>query len=214
MATPVTQETTLRDALAVYFDENGFGADGGYTSSWVDFKLGPIPFPFPNTAARKRAVRYHDLHHVVTGYRTDFFGELEISAWEIGSGCRDFVAAWQLNLSGLAGGVFFRPRRTFEAFVRGRESENFYGRVYDEALLQTTVSRAKEDLRVNVPVRAATLLDAVLFALAASVGLVLGLTFFALFLPIALVALPVLRFLARKSRRRSYETSRTHSAAT
>ena len=50
--------------------------------------------PFPNTPSRKRAVRYHDLHHALTGYATDLTGEFEISAWEIGSGCADHVAAW------------------------------------------------------------------------------------------------------------------------
>src|SRR5688572_7376869 len=92
---------SMSDARAAYFKANGFGADGGYSDAWVDFKLGPVPFPFPNTKARVRAVRYHDLHHVLTGYGTDILGEFEISAWEIGAGCKDFVAAWQLNLGGM-----------------------------------------------------------------------------------------------------------------
>jgi hypothetical protein len=205
-------DRTLREALTDYFEQNGFGADGGYSSSWVDFKLGPVPFPFPNTAARKRAVRYHDLHHVVTGYRTDFMGELEISAWEIGSGCRDFVAAWQLNLSGLAGGVLFRPWRTFHAFLRGRHSRNFYGRKYDDALLRTTVARAKEELSVDGPLAGATLLDSLLFAFAAVAGLLLGTVFFVIMIPVAVVAFPVLYVAARRAK--TYETSRRHSAAT
>ena len=73
---------TLRTALATYFEDNGFGKDGGYEDAWVDFELGPIPLPFPNSAGRKRAVRLHDLHHIVTGYATDTLGEFEISAWE------------------------------------------------------------------------------------------------------------------------------------
>lgn len=32
--------------------------------------------PFPNTHGRRRALAYHDLHHILTGYRTDFVGEL------------------------------------------------------------------------------------------------------------------------------------------
>src|SRR5690349_11954766 len=92
---------SMRAARAIYFDVNRFGADGGYGDAWVDFKLGPLPVPFPNTRARVRAVRYHDLHHVLTGYDTSTIGELEISAWELGAGCKDFAAAWQLNLGGL-----------------------------------------------------------------------------------------------------------------
>ena len=40
--------------------------------------------PFPNSDARRRAVKVHDLHKVLTGYQTDIFGEVEISwvgAW-------------------------------------------------------------------------------------------------------------------------------------
>lgn len=84
---------TMREARAIYFEVNGFGADGGYGDAWVDFKLGPLPVPFPNTRARVRAVRYHDLHHVLTGYDTNTIGEFEISAWELGAGCKDLIAA-------------------------------------------------------------------------------------------------------------------------
>ncbi|HVU00850.1 MAG TPA: hypothetical protein VHE30_03830 [Polyangiaceae bacterium] len=191
MSAPVPSPT-LKSALATYFEENGFGPDGGYSSNWVDFMLGPIPFPFPNTPARKRAVRYHDLHHLLTGYRTDVRGEFEISAWEIGSGCRDFVAAWQLNLSGMAGGVFLCPRRTFRAFLRGRRSENFYGRSYDDALLATRVAEARTELGVDRPLPPPTVLDVLLFVAAAASGLVLGLAFLAVCAPLALVAYPFL----------------------
>lgn len=74
----------VRDARARYFESNGFG-DGGYDAKWVKLALGPIPFAFPNGAARVRAVRLHDLHHVATGYDTNVLGEAEIGAWEIGS---------------------------------------------------------------------------------------------------------------------------------
>src|SRR4051794_14211722 len=56
VADPGRADRSLAQALRGYFDENGFGEDGGYSSAWVDFHLGPIPMPFPNTAARKRAV--------------------------------------------------------------------------------------------------------------------------------------------------------------
>ena len=78
---------TLRDARRIYFHANGFGEEGGYDDAWVDFKLGPIPMPFPNPPARVRAVKYHDLHHVLTDYDTDTIGEFEIAAWEVAAGC-------------------------------------------------------------------------------------------------------------------------------
>src|SRR5207302_2399442 len=92
---------TLHDARDEYFRVNDFGPNGGYDDAWVDFKLGPIPMPFPNSPGRKKAVRFHDLHHALTGYATDTIGEFEISAWEVGSGCAGYLAAWQLNLAGM-----------------------------------------------------------------------------------------------------------------
>ncbi|KYF68640.1 hypothetical protein BE04_10770, partial [Sorangium cellulosum] len=141
---------TMREARAIYFEVNGFGADGGYGDAWVDFKLGPLPVPFPNTPARVRAVRYHDLHHVLTGYDTNTIGEFEISAWELGAGCKDFVAAWHLNLGGLFAGLLSAPRRTVRAFLRGRRSESLYGQPF-EALLDRTVGDLRREMRADAP---------------------------------------------------------------
>ena len=178
-------ESTMREARARYFEDNDFGDDGGYGEKWVDFKLGPVPFPFPNTPMRVRAVRYHDLHHVITGYDTDLRGEFEISAWEIAAGCRSFVVAWQLNLGGLAGGVFLIPRRTFHAFLRGRHSQSLYGQPF-EPLLDATVDEVRGEMRVPAEVPRARVSDVALFGAAVAAGLVVGTTTFAL----GLVTLP------------------------
>src|SRR5436190_5780545 len=103
------EESTMREARRRYFEVNKFVPNGGYDDAWVDFKLGPLPFPFPNPPSRVKAVKYHDLHHVLTGYDTDIVGEFEISAWEIAAGCRSFAAAWVVNLGGMAGGILRSP---------------------------------------------------------------------------------------------------------
>ena len=195
--TDPTECSTMRAARAQYFEENQFGPDGGYADPWVDFKLGPIPFPFPNTPGRVRAVGYHDLHHVLTGYKTDFPGELEISAWEIAAGCKDFLAAWQLNLGGMAAGLFFMPRRVFRAFLRGRRSESLYGREL-EPLLDQTVAETRAQLHVPAAVPRATLADCALFALASLAGLAVGLATFVIATPLLPIAYIVL---ARKRAR-------------
>ncbi|WP_437647153.1 hypothetical protein [Sorangium sp. So ce362] len=189
---------TMREARAIYFEVNRFGADGGYGDAWVDFKLGPLPVPFPNTQGRVRAVRYHDLHHVLTGYDTNTIGEFEISAWELGAGCKDFVAAWQLNLGGLFAGLLSAPRRTVRAFLRGRRSESLYGRPFEE-LLGRTVGDLRREMRVDAPFPSPTALDVLWLALASLAGLVVGAVGFALALvvaPIGLVNLALRRRLA------------------
>jgi hypothetical protein len=191
---------TMRTARARYFEANAFGADGGYSAKWVDVKLGPVPFPFPNTPSRVRAVRYHDLHHVLTGYDTDIAGEFEISAWEIAAGCRTYVAAWVLNLSGMVGGLVRCPRRTFRAFVRGRRSQSLYARDY-EALLDRTVAEVRREVsldRADATDLRATLADATLFELSIAAGLVVGTFFLALTIPVLPFAILGLR--AAKSR--------------
>ncbi len=189
---------TLRDARAVYFRINGFGPDGGYSDAWVDFKLGPLPLPFPNTKARIRAVRYHDLHHLLTRYDTDIFGEFEISAWEIGAGCKDFVAAWQLNLGGMFAGMLSIPVRTLRAFWRGRRSQSLYGRDF-EPLLDRSLLELRQECRVDVPTRAGGAMDLLLLVAALVAGLVVAVLGLAMTLPAAPIGLAILA--ARRARR-------------
>ena len=169
---------TMRAARDRYFEDNRFGKDGGYGATWVDFKLGPIPMPFPNTPGRVRAVGYHDLHHIVTGYATDTLGEFEISAWEIGAGCKGFLVPWQLNLAGLATGALVIPRRTFRAFVRGLRTESLYGRDMS-ALLDRSVGDVTREIGAD-PLSAARASDVGLFIAAAIAGSILGLISLAL----------------------------------
>ncbi len=171
----------MRAALRQYFDDNGFGDDGGYSATWVDFKLGPVPFPFPNTDGRRRAVKFHDLNHILTGYRTDTVSEFEISAWEIGAGCRNFVAAWVINFAGLAAGTVVAPLRTFRAFVRGRRERASYWLSYD-ATLDREVDDVKRELGVSAAASAASLADVVLFVPAALTGFAVGLLMLAVLL--------------------------------
>ena len=178
------RSVTMREARRVYFEKNKFGADGGYGDAWVDFKLGPIPFPFPNTAPRVRAVKFHDLHHVLTGYDTNFTGEVEISAWEIGAGCKGMVAAWMLNLGGIATGMYFAPRRVFRAFVRGRHSSTLYADDL-EAALDKTVGEQRATHVTEPGAHGATASDIALFLLAWFAGFVVGAILFWLFVPLA-----------------------------
>ena len=96
-----------------------------------------------------RAVRTHDLHHVVTGYATNVVGEAEIGAWEIASGCAGFAAAWILNLFALALGLASDPAATWRAFLRGRRTRNLYRAAYDDALLAARVGEVRARLGLD-----------------------------------------------------------------
>jgi hypothetical protein len=168
------ENATLQEARAEYFARNGFGDDGGYSSPFVEVKLAGIPIRFPNTAGRIAAVRYHDLHHVVTGYATDNPGEAAIGAWELSSGCSRFPTAWVLNALAMAMGFFRAPRSTVRAYVRGRSTANLYARPFDEALLQTTVGAARAELGLLARPRPLRPADVAAFVFHATASLLLG----------------------------------------
>ena len=141
---------TMAALLGEHLRMSGLPSDAGDSERFAVVKVGPMPYPIPNTRSRKRAVRIHDLNHIVSGYRTDREGELEISAWELASGgCRDYGAAWVLDLAGLLAGLFVCPGRTVRAFLRGRGQQNLYPYAPD-ALLAMDVDRA-ERLTRTVP---------------------------------------------------------------
>lgn len=138
----------VRDARARYFAANGF-SDAGYRDRWVVGKLGPLPFAFPNTRARQRAIPLHDLHHVATGYATTLVGEAEIAAWELAGGCASYPAAWLLDTSVFAVGVVIAPRRVYRAFVRGRHSRTLYRTGWRDGLLALTVGELRRALALD-----------------------------------------------------------------
>jgi hypothetical protein len=163
----------MRRARDEYFRDNKFGADGGYGDRWVKVKVGPVPVIFPNLPARRRAVKIHDMHHILTGYQTDNVGEWEISAWEVGSGCSGYLAAWFLDLTGMGAGLLFCPRRTLRAFVRGRHSGNLYEQDID-SILDWSVTQARAETRVAPDGGLATAADRRAYVAFTLLGLVVG----------------------------------------
>jgi hypothetical protein len=144
--------TTVGEARSSYFARAGFPPDGGYAASFVKLgQLGPIPIGFPNTDSRRRAVAIHDLHHVATGYQTDWAGEAEISAWEIAAGCGPYPFAWWINLQGMVMGWVVAPGRTWRAWVRGRHSRSLYGEGVSERLLTERVDALRARLGLDQP---------------------------------------------------------------
>lgn len=161
-----TDADTLLSARDRYLRDNGF--ESSYEERWVKLKAGPIPLWFPNAPGRVRAVKLHDLHHLVTGYATDWTGEAEIGAWEIASGCGSFAWAWVLNASAMPIGLVLAPGKLFRAWVRGRRSRNFYhGRTeVDATLLARPVRTVRSEMGLDDPPSRATLFDTATFAVA------------------------------------------------
>jgi len=186
-------ELTLGEARARFFEEAGFGADGGYGDRWVEIRVGRLPLWFPNTEGRRRAVPFHDAHHILTGYSTALPGETEIAAWEVATGLRRHYLGWLLDLLGFAAGLVINPRRVYRAYVRGRHSANLYGREWDDALLAREVGELRRLCGLDgAPCARVPLRDKASFALWAFASAVFYVPAVAVFFPpVALLSLAV-----------------------
>ena len=190
---------TVGEARSRYFAEAGFPPDGGYAAKFVKLgQLGPIPLGFPNSEARRKAVGIHDLHHVATGYKTDWTGEAEISAWEIASGCGRLWFAWYINLQGMMMGWVVNPGATWRAWVRGRHSRNLYREGVSAALLGEGVAELRARLRLDRPVPAPQPADRASYAFWCCAAMLdAALTLALLVAPLALLARGIGALLAR-----------------
>lgn len=157
---------TIAEGLAYYLLRYCLG-DGGYTNRW--FKINffwKFTLVLPNISNRREAVKFHDLHHVLTEYDTGIKGEAEIGAWEIASGCGKYWAAWLLNMGSLSYGFVLYPKAVYRAFIRGRHSKSLnYGFAYADPLLNTSVAEMRSNLHIPAATTPATLRDNAFFSL-------------------------------------------------
>ena len=115
---------TAAEALKDYYRTHYFG-DRALTDRWIWFRLWKISLPFPNSRGRRNAIALHDLHHVLTGYKTDWAGEGEVAAWELASG---FPPEHRVGYSyaplTLIIGLLIAPFRICRAWRRGKNRMN------------------------------------------------------------------------------------------
>ena len=138
---------TLGQALEKYLDTNGFST-ASYTAPTVEIPIGPVAVTLPNSPGRKVVVRWHDLHHVATGYGTSLTGEAEIGAFELRAGCTN-LAAYVYNGMAVAMGLLISPLRTLQAFRDARGATTLYRLEldYDETLA-LDVSEVRRLMRI------------------------------------------------------------------
>jgi hypothetical protein len=164
-------EITLRDARALLFEKSGFGVNGGYDDRWIKVTWWRIPIWLPNTEGRRKAVRLHDLHHILTEYPTTWRGEAEISAWEIGAGgLHRYYAGWVLDLMNLAQGLIINRQGTYRAFLRGRKSANLFREEFNDELLAQTVGAYRRRLSLHEQPAPGSFKDHVAFLVWATAG--------------------------------------------
>ena len=81
---------TLREELAAFYRRCGFSDTADRQACTVPVYTGCLLVPLPNIETRHVYLKYHDLHHVATGYSTGRIGEGEpqVFAPAVGAGDR------------------------------------------------------------------------------------------------------------------------------
>lgn len=164
-----TPSPSLRRARADYFRQLG-SEPLDYDAFWLRLPVYGVVMTIVNPPAHGRALRLHDLHHVLTGYDTSLVGEAEISAWELAGGCGWYVAALGFDLAGTGLGALLAPRRSFAAWIRGRRSTNLFRRGYHPRLLDEDLDGLRAELGLASPPADPTPGDYLSFAAAATLG--------------------------------------------
>ena len=119
--------SSLDGELEAFYRRSGFGPVIGERRLTVPVYTGCMLVPLPNIETRRRYLKYHDLHHLITGYSVGRIGEGEVSAWELGSGsARVSPVLGVMNLIALSTGLFLEPNRMWRSFRRGCRSRNLY----------------------------------------------------------------------------------------
>jgi hypothetical protein len=144
-------ELKVSDHLEKFYLDYNLGENGGNHLPYVTLKIGKFfKFYIPNWDNRRRAVLRHDIHHLLTGYKSELLGEFEIAAWEIGSGCMDYFAAYLLNSGGLLAGLLIYPRPSFKAFLLGCRTTNLYQlNIDDKSLKNSTIEELRKQIGLN-----------------------------------------------------------------
>lgn len=137
---------TVKEALIGFYKFNSLNLTEDFESHCVRVYIGCILAPVPNINARKKYLKFHDLHHIMSGYGIDRIGESEISAWELGSrSCRKPLIS-VMNLFALSTGFILSPQKVITAFYRGCRSRNLYymaDGISEEAIDQLDIVQMK-----------------------------------------------------------------------
>ena len=117
---------TSRDALCSFFEARGIkprdeSFEEWFRHDWARIAIFGRRVPVKPIYGLKRTLVLHDLHHLLTGYDTSWTGELEVAAWELGSGgCGSHFLFWYNRILYTLLVWWLAPRRAAALASRAR----------------------------------------------------------------------------------------------
>ena len=147
----VSPDITLREARDLFYQSHGFPEDGGISKDkWSPIECRDLKVYLPNFDWRKKAIPFHDLHHILAEYQFSPTGEFQVAAWEFAAGKYPNIFTTLFCIPLVSMGALLIPSRQFRAFIRGRRSRTLYGRYSYEELLDKTVGELRDEILPKV----------------------------------------------------------------
>lgn len=143
----VAPDTTLREARDLFYAAHEFPQDGGVTrAKWSPIGCRDLKVYLPNFKWRRKAIPFHDLHHIVADYEFCPTGEFQVAAWEFAAGKYPNIFTTLFCIPLVSMGALSIPKKQFRAFVRGRRSRTLYGNYDYETLLNKTLGEIRREI--------------------------------------------------------------------
>lgn len=140
---------TLKEEYKSFMKSYGFD-EIEQSDKWASVSLGtPLKISFPNLSARKKAVIFHDINHIITGYKAQtFVGEIQAAYFEIFSGCGKYWFAWFINSLALPFGLLV-PKKSLQAIKLARKVNTNAYYVDINSLWDLEISEIRKKWNIN-----------------------------------------------------------------
>jgi hypothetical protein len=136
---------TVDDLLDPFLAVHGYSRQGYHARGFV-LTLGPLRLPMPNPGR----LHLHDLHHIGLGAEQDFWGEVEVSVFELRGGAPTaYITA--LCISGIALGALRAPRRVWRWWCAYAGVQTLYPEPDYPALLRLSRADLRARMRLATP---------------------------------------------------------------
>lgn len=143
----ISPDMTLREARDLFYKTHDFPEDGGVTKDkWSPIACRDLKVYLPNFEWRKKAIPYHDLHHILAEYHFCPTGEFQVAAWEFAAGKYPNIFTTLFCIPLVSMGALLIPTKQFRAFTRGRRSRTLYENQSYEELLNKTVGEVRNKI--------------------------------------------------------------------
>lgn len=121
---------------------------------WWSFEVFGLKVSCYNFAWRRRALAFHDLHHVVTNYPCTMQGEMQVATWEFAAGSYPNLFAKLFCLPLVALGAVYIPSKILAAYQSGRRSKSLFSCDLDSKVTTMPVAALRRlTLGANDPSR-------------------------------------------------------------